>query len=248
MRYTILLSFLAATFLSIASGYAGDRHSESCSDCKTKETVRHVNRAGGEVSVEVTYETIYEGSSSSQSRTTHRDRGRTERRTERDRRSRRSRGDRVADRGNRSRGHSHRSRRDHHGHTHDRHCDHDDDYYDHDDYDDDYDDDDDYYGDDDDDDYIEAMSDADFYALIESIKAESFSSGRMRVVNHAVKYYYFSSAQVRQIVEVMTFGSNRVEVAVLLYPEVVDQANFYQVFSAFTFESNKREVQERLEI
>ncbi|MFP4597686.1 MAG: DUF4476 domain-containing protein [Persicimonas sp.] len=243
MRYAILLSFLAATFLSIASGYAGDRHSESCSDCKTKETVRHVNRAGGEVSVEVTYETIYEGSSSNRGQTTRRDRSRTDRRTDRARRSRRTRGDRVAHRGNRSRGHSHRSRRGHHGHTHDHRCDHGDDYYD----DDDYDDDDESYGDDDDD-YVEAMSDADFYALLESIKAESFSSGRMRVVEHAVKYHYFSSAQVRQIVEVMTFGSNRVEVAVLLYPEVVDPANFYQVFSAFTFESNKREVQERLEI
>jgi hypothetical protein len=85
-----------------------------------------------------------------------------------------------------------------------------------------------------------------FVSFLSQIKSESFSSGRLRVVRMAAEHHYFTSAQVAAVVDVMTFSSNKVESAVLLYPNVVDQGDFYRVFAAFTFEANKEEVQKRL--
>lgn len=90
------------------------------------------------------------------------------------------------------------------------------------------------------------MHDAQFAQMIAQIQAEPFSSGKMSVLTIAAEYNYFSSAQTRAVVSSLTFSSDKVEAAVLLYPKILDPGAFYQVLSAFTFESSKEEVRTRL--
>jgi DNA mismatch repair ATPase MutL len=92
----------------------------------------------------------------------------------------------------------------------------------------------------------EAMSQVRFAAFLGQIRNEDFSSGRLRVVKMAAQHNFFTSAQITAVVHTMTFSTNRVESAVMLYPRVLDQDAYYQVFAAFTFESNKRDVRKRL--
>lgn len=92
------------------------------------------------------------------------------------------------------------------------------------------------------------MADADFAQLLAAIKAESFSSGKRRVLQMAAPYSYFSTQQVKTLVKAFDFSSDQVDAAVLLYPQIIDYHNFYQVLDAFTFESSKQEVRERLQL
>lgn len=169
-------------------------------------------------------------------------------RSKRDRRAKKHRKHRRKERARRDRrrrqhpGHPHRRQRGERGHTHrcTSSCDHQHTHYDgcgHAGYDDGY-----------DHDHVEAMSDREFSRFVAQIQAENFSSDRLQLVQVAAAGNYFTSSQVTAVVHLMTFGSNRVDAAVLLYPRVVDQDDFYQVFAAFTFDSNKRKVRKQLNI
>lgn len=93
---------------------------------------------------------------------------------------------------------------------------------------------------------VYAMADADFNQLLASLKAESFSSGKRGVLQMAAPYNYFSTTQVKTLIQTFSFSSDQVDAAVLLYPQVIDYQNFYQVMDVFAFESSKQEVRERL--
>lgn len=92
------------------------------------------------------------------------------------------------------------------------------------------------------------MSDEQFAEFLVSLRAESFASGRMRLLQVAARDNYFTAAQVQTVVAELTFSSNKVDAAVLMYPRVVDQDDFYTVLGAFTFESSKRAVRQRLSL
>lgn len=93
-----------------------------------------------------------------------------------------------------------------------------------------------------------AMSASDFRDFIASIEEEGFSDGKLRIVKMAAKHNYFKAEQVAKVVEVMDFSEGKVESAVMLYPRVVDKGNFYKVLNAFDFDSNKEEVEKRLNL
>jgi hypothetical protein len=44
----------------------------------------------------------------------------------------------------------------------------------------------------------------------------------------------------------LTFGKDKVEVAALLFEAVVDPENWFEVYGALTFESDKRELRKRV--
>lgn len=92
------------------------------------------------------------------------------------------------------------------------------------------------------------MEDAKFAQLLAQIENEPFSSGKLSIISMAVDYNYFTSGQTRQVVSALTFSSDKIEAAVLMHPMVLDPESFYQVFTAFTFESSKTEVRARLGI
>jgi|GEM_PF-2704382 len=90
------------------------------------------------------------------------------------------------------------------------------------------------------------MDDVQFYRLVTQIENEPFSEGKLRIISLAAEYNYFSSAQIYTVIASLPFSADKIEAAVLLYPMVVDPDAFYQVLSAFTFESSKEQVRARL--
>lgn len=90
------------------------------------------------------------------------------------------------------------------------------------------------------------MSPRHFSHLLAAVYAQPFSNSRLQVVLVAAQHNYFTSAQARRLVGAMTFSNDRVNAAVALYPQVIDQGNFFEVMGAFRFQSARTQVSVRL--
>lgn len=86
----------------------------------------------------------------------------------------------------------------------------------------------------------------DFNALRQTIQTQPFESAKLTILKQAVPQHYFSTQQVTDIMQCFTFESYRLEVAKLMYPQVLDQQNYYLVNNAFSFSSSVRELGEFL--
>ncbi len=90
------------------------------------------------------------------------------------------------------------------------------------------------------------MPPAAFATLRGAIQTESFSDGKLRVLRSALTDHRLSVEQAAQILPLFDFSSDRVEAACAIHPRLVDPENFYRLYSAFDFESDKEEVRKRL--
>ncbi len=90
------------------------------------------------------------------------------------------------------------------------------------------------------------MAPAAFTSLKAAIQVESFADGKLRVLRDAMKTHKLTVAQAGEILPLYAFSSDRVEAAVAIHPALVDAENFYQLYAAFDFESDKEEVRQKL--
>lgn len=90
------------------------------------------------------------------------------------------------------------------------------------------------------------MNSAQFSSLTGAINSEAFGDGKLRTLQSASSGSFFTSQQAKSLVSLYTFGDDKIEAAVMLYPRVLDPENFYIVYGAFNFESEKEEVRQRL--
>lgn len=91
-----------------------------------------------------------------------------------------------------------------------------------------------------------AMDAGSFGAMRSAVAGESFEDGKLGVITEACRHNLFTVAQTVEIVSLMDFGDGKIEAAVLMYPRIVDPENFYQVYGAFDFDSDKDELRSRL--
>jgi uncharacterized protein YktA (UPF0223 family) len=89
-----------------------------------------------------------------------------------------------------------------------------------------------------------AMSDANFLALYQTIQAQYFPGEKMNsLVNVFVKPgNYFSSAQAKQLVQMVSSETNRLQLAKSSYRTVVDRNNFNQLYDLFNSAANRNEL------
>jgi hypothetical protein len=93
-----------------------------------------------------------------------------------------------------------------------------------------------------------AAADADFQKFFAAVKKESFDDGKLAVVKDYAKTSYFTSTQAATLVKSFSFSEGQTQSAILLYPRLVDQANFFEVLGALTFESDKKKVRDALNL
>lgn len=79
-----------------------------------------------------------------------------------------------------------------------------------------------------------------------AIEQASFSKDKLAVLRSASRERAFTSEQVLTLVRGFSFGNDKVEAAALLHPKVVDPENWYVVYGAFDFESDKRKLRQRI--
>jgi len=87
-----------------------------------------------------------------------------------------------------------------------------------------------------------AIDGSNFNALVQVVKDESFDQTRVSILEQAIHSNHFETGQVRTLLSLITFESNRLALAKKFYPVTIDQQNFSQLYSVFTFSSSKEDL------
>ena len=85
-----------------------------------------------------------------------------------------------------------------------------------------------------------------FAELVQDLRNRSFSSEQLDLLRDVARHQWFLTAQVRQVMQVFSFDSEKVEAAAILYPKVLDRENFYQAYADFTFDSDRQKLRQRV--
>jgi hypothetical protein len=83
------------------------------------------------------------------------------------------------------------------------------------------------------------MDPARFDDLLLRLGALTFSKDQMNYLADVVREHYFTTEQVRRVMRVFTFDSEKVKAAVVMYPAVLDRKDFYRAQDELTFESDR---------
>lgn len=83
-----------------------------------------------------------------------------------------------------------------------------------------------------------AMDNFAFQQLLQTMQAASFENTRLNIFRQALSMNYFTSSQVRLLMDVFTFESYKIEVAKLAYNRTVDPSNYFLINNGFTFSSS----------
>lgn len=85
-----------------------------------------------------------------------------------------------------------------------------------------------------------------FAGLLGDLRNLSFASEQLDLLRDVVRHQWFLTAQVREVMGVFSFDSEKVEAAAILYPKVLDRQDFYQVYGDFTFDSDRQKLRQRV--
>jgi len=83
--------------------------------------------------------------------------------------------------------------------------------------------------------YNKAMSDYDFNQLVQKIRNQWF--GKMTTAKDGVNNNYLNIYQVKQILQLFSSESDKLELAKLSYKNLVDRQNFKQIYELFSYQS-----------
>jgi len=83
---------------------------------------------------------------------------------------------------------------------------------------------------------------ATFTSMLSSLKGASFDDERLEQVMGFVKHNRFSASQIHDLLTHFDFDNKRVKAAIALYPSCIDPNNWFKVYAAFEFDSNKSKV------
>jgi Domain of unknown function (DUF4476) len=92
--------------------------------------------------------------------------------------------------------------------------------------------------------YRTAMSDEDYNGLIQQVESQWLPGAKMSALTNifANGTYYFSTAQAKQLINYVTDENNRLQLAKSAYRNIVDPANFTQIYDLFSSQASKDEL------
>ena len=85
-----------------------------------------------------------------------------------------------------------------------------------------------------------SMGMVDFPALVEAVKGESFSEGKLDVVRTSEGG--LTVDQLGQLVDLFSFSADQVKLVEIAQPRLVDRQNAFKLYSHFTFDADKKKV------
>ena len=91
-----------------------------------------------------------------------------------------------------------------------------------------------------------AMSGSDFNRLVNAIKSEDFSDGKLSILKEAAAHKYFTSEQSGKILDLFEFENDKVKAGAICHKRVVDPDNWYTVYSHFEFDASKNELRKAI--
>jgi hypothetical protein len=88
--------------------------------------------------------------------------------------------------------------------------------------------------------YGQAMNDYDFNRFVQKIRSQW--AGKMTVAKDGIDKNYFATNQVRQVLELFSSETDKLELARLAYRNTVDKRNYRQLYNVFSFQSSRDEL------
>lgn len=86
-----------------------------------------------------------------------------------------------------------------------------------------------------------------FQTLLSQVRGLAFRDEKLaRIKDYLMPDTFFTTAQIGQLMETSPFGSDRIRIAELLWPRVVDPENFPALPALLTFESERQELRRKL--
>jgi Domain of unknown function (DUF4476) len=82
----------------------------------------------------------------------------------------------------------------------------------------------------------------DFNMLKYTIENRNFDSSRLQIAKQAIDVNELTTAQVKELMRLLTFDSYKLDLAKYAYHKVVDKNNYWMVNDEFTFESSIRDL------
>lgn len=93
---------------------------------------------------------------------------------------------------------------------------------------------------------LRPMADGSFQRWYDAISRETFSEDKFRVLNTGVQDNYFLVSQVTRLMNRFTFSEEKLNVLRAMKSRILDTENYYQIYNAFTFSTDKKRAQEIL--
>lgn len=87
---------------------------------------------------------------------------------------------------------------------------------------------------------------AELAAIRRAVQQATFDKDKLATLRGASRDRAFTVAQVRGLLDLFTFGKDKIQAAEMLHPLVVDLENWFQVYAAFEFESDRRKLRQRV--
>ena len=91
--------------------------------------------------------------------------------------------------------------------------------------------------------YGRAMNESEFSQLMQKMRSQWLNSQKMQVAREAVSRDMFSTAQVRQLIQLISSESDKLELAKLAYRNTVDNRNYAQLYDVFAYQSSREELE-----
>jgi len=92
-----------------------------------------------------------------------------------------------------------------------------------------------------------AMKNKDFKEQLKVIQETQFSETKLQLCKGLIKKNCISSKQLKELLSVFSFEQHKTEIAMEAYDKVVDQENFYQIYTVFKMENNIREIEQYIQ-
>lgn len=93
-----------------------------------------------------------------------------------------------------------------------------------------------------------AMPGAEFDVILKGLKSASFDDDKVKFVKGLGTKVRFTSEQVKSLLAAFSFDAGRTTAAIALHPQVTDPEFYFKALEAFSFESSRREVREKLNL
>ena len=88
-----------------------------------------------------------------------------------------------------------------------------------------------------------AMDNSEFNNLLKNVHQESFDDDKLSVIRIAAKRKYFTINQLVSLINEFSFSDDKINCVRIVFPKVIDKDNAHNLLSAFTYSSDKEEVE-----
>lgn len=96
--------------------------------------------------------------------------------------------------------------------------------------------------------YTPAMGASEFNQFKQTIGSSNFENTKMAIAKQTVSQNYFTSAQIKEIVELFSFEGSKLDIAKYAYKYCIDKNNYFIVSNALGFSSSKEELAAFLQV